>query len=66
MKVSKNEIELKPEYDFSQGIQGKYFELYQEGSNLVRIDARLAEAFPDSDSVNKALKKILKSKGTAK
>lgn len=30
--------EMRPEYDFSQGVRGKYVRRYREGSNLVLLD----------------------------
>jgi len=46
------------EYDFSQGIKGKYAKKYDEGTNIVVIDPDVAEYFPDHDSVNKALRSL--------
>jgi hypothetical protein len=44
-----------PETDFSGGIRGKYYKRAMAGTNLVLIEPDLAEVFPDSDSVNRAL-----------
>ena len=52
------DAELPDEYDFSQGVRGKYAREYAEGSNVVRLDPDLAKVFPDSDSVNKALRAL--------
>lgn len=30
--------DLLDEYDFSQGVQGKYVRKYREGTNIVRLD----------------------------
>ncbi len=39
------------------GVRGKYAECYKkEGTNIVRIDPDLHELFPDSESVNRALR----------
>jgi hypothetical protein len=51
--------ELLPEYDLSRlkgGVRGKYFRQAMAGSNLALIDPDLAEVFPDSESVNRALR----------
>ncbi|MEL6553055.1 MAG: hypothetical protein AAFQ63_06250 [Cyanobacteria bacterium J06621_11] len=62
-EVNELEDELRPEYDFSQmtgGIKGKYVEKYQAGTNLILLDPDVAEAFPTADSVNEALRLLLK------
>jgi hypothetical protein len=51
--------ELRPEYDLSQlkgGVRGKYFKRATAGTNLVLIEPDLFALFPDSDSVNRALR----------
>ncbi len=50
--------ELREEYDFSEGTRGKYADAFAEGSNVVVLDPDVAAAFPDSESVNKALRKV--------
>lgn len=55
---NKEETEMLAEYDFSQGVRGKYAEQYSEGTNLVRLDPDVAKVFPDSASVNHALRAI--------
>lgn len=37
---SKSELneEMRPEYDFSKGVRGKYYEAYQRGVNVVFLD----------------------------
>lgn len=56
-KMQKNQ-EMLEEYDFSNGIQGKYSKRYEEGTNLVAIDPDVAKYFPDHDSVNQALRSL--------
>ena len=56
------EDELEDEYDFSQfkqGVKGKYFQRYQEGTNLVLLEPDVAKAFPDDESVNNALRLLI-------
>jgi hypothetical protein len=63
--------EMREEYDFSGGVRGKYAARYREGCNVVLLDPDVAEAFPDSKSVNRMLraliqlasKRVKKSKG---
>ena len=51
--------ELRPEYDLTKlkgGVRGKYYERARAGTNLVLIELDLASVFPDTDSVNRALR----------
>jgi hypothetical protein len=51
--------EMRPEYDFAGGVRGKYAEAYAQGTNVVLLDPELTSAFPDSKSVNDALRALL-------
>ena len=53
-----DDFEMREEYDFSKGCRGKYAARYAQGSNIVVLDPDIAEVFPDSESVNKALRAI--------
>ncbi|MBD2525178.1 hypothetical protein [Nostoc sp. FACHB-133] len=58
--------DMKPEYDFSGGVRGKYYEAYMQSSNVVVINPDVAEIFRDSASVNEALRLLVKiAKATA-
>ena len=50
---------MRSEYYFSGGVRGKYVGRYRRGTNLVLLDPEVAEAFPDSKSVNDALRGLL-------
>jgi hypothetical protein len=50
--------DMRPEYDFSGGVRGKYAQRYAEGSNVVVVDADLTDVFPNADSVNRALRAL--------
>jgi hypothetical protein len=50
---------MRAEYDFSGGVRGKYVAQYRQGTNVVLLDPEVAEAFPDSKSVNDALRALL-------
>ena len=55
--------ELRPEYDFSRlegGVRGKYVERYQAGTNLILLAPDVAEAFPDDEAVNEALRLLIR------
>ena len=55
--------DLRDEYtleDFPAGLErGKYAARMAKGSNIVRLDQDIACAFPDSASVNEALRLLL-------
>jgi hypothetical protein len=60
--MSKDKSELRQEYhreDLGKGVRGKYFSRYSKGTNLVLLDDQVARAFPDSASVNVALRGLL-------
>ena len=60
--------EMRPEYDFSQGVRGKHYKAYRAGTNVVFLEPDVAEMFPDSASVNQALRllvRLAKTKGIA-
>ena len=54
--------EVLPEYDFSKGVRGKYAGRFAEGTNLVFLQPDVAKEFPDSESVNEALRSLLESR----
>lgn len=58
MKRMQNDPDMLEEYDFSQGIRGKYAERYAKGTNVVMIESDLVKFFPDHDSVNDALRSL--------
>ncbi len=51
--------EMLPEYDFSQGVRGKYAQRYRVGTNIVVLDPDLVERFPNSEAVNRALRTLV-------
>jgi hypothetical protein len=54
--------DLRGEYDLSllkNGVRGKYYQQATAGTNLVLIDPELATLFPDSESVNRALRLLV-------
>jgi hypothetical protein len=50
---------MRAEADFSGGIHGKYADQYRLGINVVLLEPELTEAFPNSKSVNDALRGLL-------
>lgn len=59
MKKTDQNEEMRSEYDFSEGARGKYAARCAEGSNVVVLDPDVAREFPDSESVNEALRELL-------
>jgi hypothetical protein len=55
---NKEADEMLDEYDFSQGVIGKYAKQYAEGTNIVVLDPDVAKVFPNSEAVNQALRAI--------
>lgn len=59
MSEKPEDDDLQPEYDFSGALRGKYYERYRQGTNVVLLDPDVAQAFKDSESVNRALRLLL-------
>ena len=50
--------DMLSEYDFSKARRGKYTRRYAAGTNLVLLAPDVAKVFPDSQSVNEALRAL--------
>ncbi|MEP6742021.1 MAG: hypothetical protein ABJB61_05935 [bacterium] len=50
--------EMLDEYDFSGGVRGKYVSRFPKGSSVIVLDPDVAQVFPDSESVNQALRAL--------
>ena len=60
MKQNKTQDEeMLPEYDFSGGERGKYATHYAGGTNVVLLSPDVAEAFPNAEAVNNALRALI-------
>ncbi|MDP3589467.1 MAG: hypothetical protein Q8R54_02900, partial [Methylobacter sp.] len=64
MKKVKSEItdELRPEYkrsDFGEFVRGKYANRIKDETNVVLLEPDVAQAFPNDEAVNKALRYLL-------
>lgn len=64
MKTSNSEItdELRPEYkrsDLGEIVRGKYANRIKAETNVVLLEPDIAEAFPNDEAVNKALRYLL-------
>ncbi len=51
--------EMRSEYDFSDGVRGKYADRFTSDCVLVQLDPDVAASFPDSEAVNEALRSLI-------
>ena len=51
---------LREEYDFSEGVRGKHYQAYHQGTNLVLLEPDVAAIFKDAATVNAALRMLAK------
>lgn len=57
---TRHDPDMLDEYDFSKGVRGKYAKRYAEGTNIVVLSPDVAQVFPNSESVNEALRVLVK------
>lgn len=50
--------DMLDEYNFADGVRGKYAARYREGTNLVKLDDDVAEIFRNAQEVNEALRSL--------
>lgn len=53
------DLERLEEYDFSNGVRGKYAARFSKGANAILLDPDVAAYFPDGDSANNALRHLV-------
>jgi len=58
---TRHDPDMLDEYDFSKGVRGKYAKRYAEGTNIVVLSPDVAQIFPTSESVNEALRVLVKA-----
>jgi hypothetical protein len=56
----KRDPDMLDKYDFSKGARGKFAKRFAQGTNLIVLAPDVAAAFPDSESVNKALRELVR------
>jgi len=49
---------MRPEYDFTGAVRGATAARYAEGTNVVIVAPDVLDVFPDSESVNEALRAL--------
>lgn len=52
MRDTRQDKDIRKEYDFNRGERGKYARRYREGSNVVVLDPDVAKTFKTPDAVN--------------
>lgn len=57
----KDNDDMRPEYDFSNGVRGKYANRFRPDTVMVTLAPDVAAAFPDAESVNEALRVLIKA-----
>ena len=50
--------EIRPEYDWSKATRNPYASRYAQGTNIVVLEPDVAALFPNSASVNEALRSL--------
>ncbi len=55
------EPEMRREYDFTHAVRGKYADRFPKDVVMVTLAPDVAEAFPDADSVNEALRVLIRA-----
>jgi hypothetical protein len=51
--------EMRTQYDFSNGVRGKYVNRLTKNQNVILLEPDVAKIFTDSESVNQALRGLL-------
>jgi hypothetical protein len=66
MRKKKTDIDpdMRPEYDFSNGVRGKCAGRLAQGSNIVVLDPDAARVYKTSKMVNDALRSLLRRIGS--
>jgi len=55
--------DMLDDYDFSQGVRGKYVQRFAQGGNVAILSPDVATIFPDSESTNNALRMLVEITG---
>jgi hypothetical protein len=53
---------MRDQYDFSEGVVGKYAKKFKAGTNVVLLEPDVAKEFSSSEEVNRALRVYIREK----
>jgi len=56
-----NDEDMRKEYDFTNAVRGKYASRFPKDVVMVTLAPDVAEAFPNAEAVNEALRVLLKA-----
>ena len=59
-KIARHSDGMRKEYDLTGGVRGKYARRFARHANVVVLSPDVSEAFPDSKSVNDALRLLMR------
>ena len=51
--------EMREDYDFSNGVRGKYVDFLRDRGQLIMLEPDVAEVFSDSEAVNSTLRGLI-------
>lgn len=54
-----DDFEMEPEYDFSDSVPNPFARRFSKGTALILLEPDVAARFPDSKSVNDALRSVM-------
>ena len=58
-KNQTDNVEMLTQYDFTNGVRGKYVNRLTKNQNVILLEPDVAKVFTDSESVNQALRGLL-------
>lgn len=61
MKKAIDDLEMPEEIDFSNAERGRYAKRIATGTSMVLLEPDMTNVFPDSESVNAALRMVLRA-----
>lgn len=59
---AKEDVELRPHYDFSGGVRGKYADRFSGTCTVVVLEPDVAKVFPDAGAVNETLREVIEAR----
>lgn len=59
-RISRTADGMRKEYDLTGGVRGKYATQFSKKANIVVLAPDVAKVFPDSKSVNEALRVLMR------